>query len=129
VVVEMTDQRRVLVIEDDDRVRRVVVLMLDVAGYEVQTAQDGMDALAVLQRWRPDVILLDLMMPVMDGWAFRRAQLGDAHLATIPVVVLSAGYAPGPRATALAAAAVLPKPFRLAALLETVNHLTNRIAS
>src|SRR5690349_16993945 len=83
--------RRVLVVDDDADIRETVSLILEDEGYEVQSAQDGAAALGVLRAGPlPDVILLDLMMPVMNGWQFREQQTRDPRLAAIPVVVLSA---------------------------------------
>ena len=81
----------VLVVDDDHQMRDAVVFMLDAYGFEGLQAAHGEDALRILRN-RPDVrvIVLDLEMPVMDGPAFRRVQLGDPDLAAIPVIVLSA---------------------------------------
>ena len=76
----------VLVVEDDDDLREVVVQTLTRVGYRVLGARDGEDALAQLAEERDvGVILLDLMMPRMSGWEFRRQQLADARLAKVPV--------------------------------------------
>src|SRR5205823_2874824 len=86
----MAKPARVLVVEDEASVGQVVVDVLADEGHEVRWATNGRDALALLDHWRPDVIVLDLMMPVMDGRAFRAAQqrLPDT-VARVPVVVLS----------------------------------------
>ena len=97
---------------------------LEDSGYAVRTATDGGFALVLLRAWRPDLILLDLMMPGVDGWAFRRAQLAHANWAAIPVVVMSAGYGAQHEAAKLRAAAGLDKPFDLDELLDTVARLT-----
>jgi CheY-like chemotaxis protein len=115
--------RRVLVVDGDDNARGLLTLMLGGAGYDVRTAQNGAVALGVLGEWQPDVILLDLMMPVMNGWVFRRAQLANARFADIPVVVTSTLYQPAPCAAGLAPAAVLPRPFRSQRLCTTVNQV------
>jgi two-component system response regulator MprA len=78
--------------------------------YEVRTAPDGRQALAQAQTWRPDLILLNLMMPDLNGWSFRRAQLTDSSLASIPVVLVSAAYTLELEAEKLGVAAVVPKP-------------------
>src|SRR3954470_12387725 len=89
---ELSMKKRVLVVDDDPDIRESVRLVLEDEGYEVEEAADGAAALALLRAatTRPDVILLDLMMPVMNGWQFRAAQLADDDLADIPVIVLSA---------------------------------------
>ena len=115
----------VLVVDDDPDIRAFMAASLEDSGYEVRTAVDGGVALALLRAWRPDLILLDLMMPRVDGWAFRQAQLAQKRLAAIPVVVMSAGYGAQNQAKKLATAAGLDKPFDLNELLATVAALTN----
>jgi len=108
---------RILVIDDDSDIREVVGEALQFAGYEVSTARDGREGLASAWSFRPDLILLDLMMPGMSGWEFRAAQLRDAVLSRIPVVVVTAlGHDPD-----IQASAVLAKPFRLDDLLVHVR--------
>jgi CheY-like chemotaxis protein len=82
---------RILVVEDETDVREALAIFFETEGYDVLQAANGKEALALLGA-SPTVclILLDLFMPVMDGWAFRRAQLADARLAAIPVIVISA---------------------------------------
>ncbi len=109
--------RRVLVVEDDLDLRDLLVEFLASEGYEVSAAADGERALAEAHARRPDVILLDLMMPVMSGWQFREAQLDDPQLAGVPVVVVSAFD------DTLDAAAALRKPYELEDVLETVRRL------
>lgn len=82
----------VLVVEDDPDIRDVLMEALDQAGFTVRSAANGAEALADLRAGHlPGVILLDLMMPVMDGWQFRAEQLKDTRLAGIPTMVISAG--------------------------------------
>ena len=89
----MTDGARgVMVVDDDPDIRAFVSELLADEGYEVRAATNGRDALAVLTNWHPDVILLDLMMPEMDGWDFLAAQQGNLALVSIPVIVMSASY-------------------------------------
>jgi CheY-like chemotaxis protein len=112
----------VLVIEDDSSIRDVLDMALTMQGHDVATAANGREGLAVLSRWRPDLIVLDLMMPVMDGWQFsleqRLAGYGD-----VPVLVLTASRNPADSKQALQAAERLQKPFELRHLLDTVNRL------
>lgn len=87
-----------LVVEDDENIRDAMRLFLEVEGYHVFTAADGSQALELLAREpAPRLILLDLMMPVMDGYEFLRARKAAPALAAIPVVVVSAfsGDLPG----------------------------------
>jgi CheY-like chemotaxis protein len=108
---------RILVIDDDSDIREVVGEALQFAGYEVSTARDGREGLHGARSFRPDLILLDLMMPGMSGWEFRAAQLRDPVLARIPVVVVTAlGRDPD-----IKVSAVLSKPFRLDDLLAQVR--------
>jgi CheY-like chemotaxis protein len=87
----MTEPRTVLLVDDDDDARAVTGACLAAEGYRVVDAKDGAEALALLDGGlRPAVILLDLHMPNIDGWEFRRRQLEDAALADIPVAVVSA---------------------------------------
>jgi CheY-like chemotaxis protein len=81
----------VLLVDDEPSIREVSEALLESEGYRVVCAVDGSDALAILRGGlRPCIIILDLMMPVMDGWEFRRQQLGDRELLKIPTIVYSA---------------------------------------
>ena len=109
----------VLVVEDDLDIREAIAELLHDEGYAVRGAENGADALAQLQHgYRPDLILLDLMMPVMDGWAFCDESAKDATVATIPIVVVSA--VPD-RTRPTRAQAHLKKPIDFDNLLETVK--------
>jgi two-component system chemotaxis response regulator CheY len=109
--------KRVLVVDDDASIRELLLTALEDDGYEVVPAVNGQDALAVCERWRPDVIVLDLMMPVMDGWTFaKRLRERD----DIPIVVLSAATDLARHAKTIGAAAVVAKPFDLDQLLPKV---------
>ncbi len=108
---------RILIIDDDSDIREVVGEALLFAGYQVSTARDGREGLVQARSFRPSLILLDLMMPGMSGWEFRAAQLRDAALSAIPVVVVTAlGHDPD-----IEVSAVLAKPFRLDDLLDQVR--------
>jgi CheY-like chemotaxis protein len=85
----LTEPQRVLLAEDDVQISAGLALVLEMAGYDTRTATNGLEAIAVSRVWRPDVFLLDLVMPRMDGWSFRKQQLEDPALANIPVVILS----------------------------------------
>ncbi len=115
---------RILLIDDDSDIREVVGEALEFAGYEVATAREGREGLALCRSFRPTLILLDLMMPGMSGWEFRAAQQEDAALAKIPVVVVTAlGQDPDIRVSA-----VLAKPFRLDDLLAHVRRFSGEPA-
>lgn len=112
----------VLVVEDNDDVREMMAVTLELEGHHVATAVNGRDALEKLHTGeRPCVILLDLMMPVMNGWEFRRALELDPVLRDVPVVVVSA--ATKEMALRAHAAAHLPKPLDMDQLLDIVGAL------
>lgn len=100
----------ILVIEDDETTRETTARFLRLEGHTVRTAGDGEEALTILQHERPSVIFCDLMMPNMDGWAFRRLQQQVPALASIPFVVVSASLAIDDHARSLNADRVLHKP-------------------
>jgi CheY-like chemotaxis protein len=111
----------ILLVEDDDDVREAVAEVLREHGYDVAWAADGAEAMRALRSGlRPSAILLDLMMPVMDGFAFRAEQRSDPALAPIPVIVVSAGRSLERDACALGAAARIEKPARVEDLLATI---------
>jgi two-component system, chemotaxis family, chemotaxis protein CheY len=110
----------VLVVDDDAELREMMVQMLTLEGFEPAAACDGVEALQKLRGpgMRPHVILLDMMMPRMDGWEFCRQRALDPSLRKIPLVVLSA--APRERIQ-VPAVAVLSKPFDYDTLLNTLR--------
>jgi CheY-like chemotaxis protein len=109
----------ILVVEDNDDVREMMAVMLELEGHEVATAVDGRDALDKLHAGsKPCLILLDLMMPVMNGWEFRTALNRDPDLRDVPVVVVSA--ATGDMMKQTNAAAYLPKPLDMDQLRDVV---------
>jgi CheY-like chemotaxis protein len=110
----------VLIVEDDADLREMMAQLLTLEGYRATTVANGRDALEYLHKGdTPEIILLDLMMPVMDGWEFRRRQTEDPALARVPVVVLSA-LDPS-RAADLNGAAFLKKPLDFDRLLSLVR--------
>jgi two-component system response regulator MprA len=114
----------ILVVEDDLDVRLSLVEVLEDEGYSVASASDGVEALDYLRvRPAPRLILLDLMMPRMDGFQFRSAQMNDRAIAEIPVAVVTADERVGQRALAMAAHGFLRKPVKLTDLLALVQRL------
>jgi len=110
----------VLIVEDDEDLRDMMAQMLTIEGFETATVANGREALDYLHATgKPHVILLDLMMPVMDGWEFRRQQKADPELAPVPVIVLSA--LDQGRAAPVDAEAFLKKPLDFDRLLELVR--------
>jgi CheY-like chemotaxis protein len=109
----------VLLIEDDADLRESLAEVLANKGYEVKTAIHGEAALEALREGDlPSVILLDLMMPVMNGWEFRLQQLSDPRLAAIPTVIMSAVAS---QAGNMGAVATLSKPVNLPALVSVLD--------
>jgi CheY-like chemotaxis protein len=113
----------ILVIEDHEDTRHMVQTALEFSGFPTVGAPNGLRGLRALQEYRPCVILLDLSMPVMDGWRFReeQQQLEDKQLASTPVVVLSAVSDCQDQGCALGAAAVLQKPVDLDRMVRVVQ--------
>ena len=111
----------VLVVDDQEAIRDTLQLALDDEGFNVECAANGREALDVIGRWKPDVILLDLMMPIMDGWAFCEEQkrVGDRT----PIVLLSAAGALDEHQRELGAAAVIAKPFDIDRVISTIERL------
>jgi CheY-like chemotaxis protein len=109
----------ILVVDDDDDIREMIAEALVLNGYRVSTAPNGTVALEQARAHRLDLIILDLMMPVMNGWQFLEAQREDPDLATIPVVVVTATL----DAQVESASMLLRKPFDLDTLLTIVARL------
>ena len=114
-------RRDVLIVDDDDDLRATLALLLEFEGFAVRCARDGAEALRAITEARPLIVLLDLMMPVMNGWQFRAAMLADPSLADIPVIVITAAGAatrhlPGGERT-------IVKPFDIEVLLEAIRGL------
>jgi CheY-like chemotaxis protein len=119
----MNGRGTVLVIEDDLDIREVMRMVLEASGYQVFEAGDGAEALVVARAHHPGVILLDLMMPGMDGFQFREMQLQDPEIAAIPVVIVSGGGAVPQKAAELGAAGYLVKPTDVQSLLAVMRDL------
>jgi CheY-like chemotaxis protein len=110
----------ILIVEDDADLREMMAQLLALEGFRAEAVANGRDALDYLEKGDcPDLILLDLMMPVMDGWEFRRRQRADPELAHVPVVILSA--LDQARAADLGGPAFLKKPLDFDRLLELVR--------
>jgi len=126
----VTDMHRILVVDDDPDIRETMIEVLEEAGYLAVGAADGVEALAQLRdpedRWC--VVLLDLMMPNMDGRTFRSEQLQDPGIAPIPVVIVSAMSDVAEAAEELQVAAHVNKPVRLSELVKIVDRFCPRAA-
>jgi CheY-like chemotaxis protein len=109
--------RHVLIIDDEPDIRDTLAEIVKLEGYSVATARNGLDGLESARARRPSVIVLDLMMPVMNGWEFRDAQLAEPELAHVPVIVMSAA----PAGSHFDAATILTKPFPVHDLLKAIS--------
>jgi two-component system cell cycle response regulator DivK len=123
--------KKILVVEDDPDNRRIVVKVLSVEGYQVVEATDGIEALAQARAERPDLILMDLALPNMDGWEATRQLKGNAETRSIPVVALTAVAMRGDEEQARAAGCddYIPKPARPAAIRAVVKKYTGGATS
>lgn len=116
--------RTILVVDDDVDVRGTVAEALEEESFEVVVAANGREALDMLLAGaRPDLILLDMMMPEMDGWQFRAAQQRNPAIASIPVIVFTAYGLPGATAEELGAHGFLRKPLGLDQLLDAIRQI------
>lgn len=115
----MSESRLVLIVDDDDAVRRTLARYFTLEGFAVAEARNGREALDVARTGGVAVILLDLRMPVMDGWTFRERQRRDASLANIPVIVVTA--APQASVGALDVDEVLTKPVDFDRLVDVIR--------
>ena len=97
----------VLIVEDDEDVRDFMDVLLRASGYETMTAANGAIGIEMMQHRRPCMVLLDMMMPVMDGWTFRSRQMADPDLCSVPVLCVTAIFEP--QVVAEQAKAALPK--------------------
>lgn len=110
--------RSILIVEDDELIRRAMQMVLEWEGYTVFCVNNGQEALDVLRAGRrPALIVLDIMMPVLDGQQFRDEQLRDSSLAAIPVIVVSAASF----AEAVHADHFVRKPFEVQELLDAIR--------
>jgi CheY-like chemotaxis protein len=114
----------ILLVDDDFDIREALSETLQDHGFEVITAANGLEALKLLRKGdvRPSVILLDLMMPVMDGYGFLKERANDPALAAIPVAIITAGHGVD-KSRVGDQAPILPKPLKVGQLMSTVRDL------
>ncbi len=110
---------RVLVVDDEPGIRATVSAMLEIEGYAVAEATNGAEALAAVEAQVPDVILLDMRMPIMDGWGFAAELRRRGH--AIPIVVMTAARDAARWASEVAAIAFVAKPFGYDDLIRAVE--------
>ena len=114
----------ILIVEDDVDLAQVAAEVLQAAGYRTAIAANGHEALNLLRtNNHADLILLDMMMPVMDGWKFREEQRKLPELASIPVVVVTADGDARGKATSIQAAGHIAKPITIDSLLDEVERI------
>jgi CheY-like chemotaxis protein len=112
---------RILVVDDEPGIRATVSAMLEIEGYVVDQASNGADALARLAAAMPDLIVLDMRMPVLDGWGFAAELRRRGH--DVPIVVMTAARDAGRWAAEISAAETLSKPFRYDDLIGAVERV------
>lgn len=118
------DRKRVLVVDDDLPLRGMLSAALRQHGFQVFLAGDGNEAHRALTLNNPHIVLLDLMMPGMNGWDFLQRLRETGYLGKTPVIVISAHLRVDPQAVLqMGASAMLPKPFNLDELISLIEHL------
>ncbi len=122
--------QRILVTDDDHQIVRLVRSYLEQAGYQVLTAADGSTALRIIRTERPDLIILDLMLPDRDGWDITRVVRGDENLARIPIIMLTARVEDTDRIVGLELGAddYITKPFNPREVVARVRAVLRRVA-
>jgi len=119
------DRKRILVIDDDLPLRGMLAAALRQHGFQVLLAGDGAEGQRALTIHHPDVILLDLAMPNVNGWDFLQRLQETGHLGSVPIIVVSAHLRTDPKAVLqMGVSAILPKPFNLAELIDLIEHLS-----
>jgi CheY-like chemotaxis protein len=117
-------RKRVLVIDDDLPIRGMLAAALRQHGFQVLLAGDGAEGQRAMTIHQPNVILLDLAMPDVNGWDFLQRLQETGHFGRIPIIVVSAHVRVEPQALLqMGVAAILPKPFHLPDLLDLIEHL------
>jgi CheY-like chemotaxis protein len=114
-------ERRILVVDDEAAIRLAIAELLETEGYVVDAARDGAEALEAMHRNRPALAIVDLMMPVLDGWTLLRTCRSDPALADVPVIVMSARLDAQQAAVTAGARACLIKPFDVNLLLTALE--------
>jgi len=119
---------KVLVVDDSDVLRKITVYNLRKLGMEVEEAIDGIDGLEKMRTWHPDVVILDIMMPRMDGFTVLKEMKKDESIKNIPVIVLTAkgGQNDEQIALSLGAKQVMTKPFSPTQLIEEVKNVVGK---
>jgi DNA-binding response OmpR family regulator len=117
-------RKRVLVIDDDLPIRGMLAAALSRRGFQVLLAGDGAEGQRAIKIHQPDIVLLDLAMPDVNGWDLLQRLKETGHLGRIPIIVISAHVLVEPQALLqMGVAAILPKPFNMPDLLQLIDHL------
>ena len=118
---------KILIVEDNEMNRDMLSRRLTRKGYEIEMAVDGQEGLDKMRSWSPDVVLMDLGLPVLDGWEATSQAKADAELSSIPIIALTAHAMEADRQKALAAGAddFDTKPVNLSGLLEKIENQLN----
>ena len=117
--------KRILVVDDNPAMRQLLTEVLR-ADYIVKVVRNGVEALNALREWLPDAILLDLAMPVMDGWTFLKVRRDKPEFARVPVLILSAELPDESMGETIEVQARVAKPFDVDCLLATIRRLVAR---
>jgi CheY-like chemotaxis protein len=125
VVQSKENMPKVLVVDDDPDLLAICSLVLESEGYNIDVARNGCEAYDVLSNEGADVVLLDVMMPVLDGISVCKMVKRDPRMRDVPIIVMSASDRLREEAKECCADAVLPKPFDIDNLVSTVNHFAS----
>jgi two-component system chemotaxis response regulator CheY len=120
----MAAERPILVVDDDATILAAVAELLEIEGYQVATATNGVEALQKTRELRPSLVLLDMRMPVLDGWGYARAAREDGLMPRI--VIMTAAHDARRWADEIGAHAYLPKPFEADQLIATIADLVGK---
>jgi len=116
--------KKILIVEDDISIRELLVEIFESEGYEVNSSQNGSEGIKALEQGKPDVILMDILMPVMDGYAFREEQIKKPEWNEIPVLAMSAQNQELEKLEAYGIKHFIQKPLELDHLLNQVKQLS-----
>ena len=115
------NKKTILIVEDDRDIREAMTELLESEDYHIISACDGGKALSLLQDQKPNLILLDLMMPVKNGFEFRKEQLSNPQIADIPVIIMTADSNIDAKKANMMASDYIKKPLEIEAALMTIK--------
>jgi CheY-like chemotaxis protein len=118
-------KNHVLIIDDEELIRSTTLLLLDRKGFEARITVNGKEGIIVARQWKPDLILLDIVMPVMNGWEVMKELRSDVKTKDIPVIITTAmdSVIPDELVLKRGAQAIINKPFQLQELLSIVDRV------